>query len=282
MNQEPTAPLRLLCATDFSAASRQAFHHALAIALTRPTELILLHVGPESRDKVPWDRFPEVRETLAAWGRLAPDADKQVVADDLGITVRKMAMRDENPALGILDHLDRHPADLIVMATQPPAGLARLRRQSVAGRLLRAGRSKMLLLPKGCRSLIDEATGEPQLRQLLLPLDHHPDPRDAIALAADWLTPLAPAGLLATTLFIGRGPAPQCVLPGGRGINWQQRRADGPVARTIIDQAATLDAGLVVMATAGRAGWREWLHGSTLERTLRWLGRPLLAIPSPP
>lgn len=276
---EARPALRILCATDFSLASLQAFHHALGMALTRPSALTLLHVGPESRDAVPWDRFPSVHDTLVRWGRLAADSPRTAVEEELGITVRKFAMRDEDPGMGILDHLAQHPADLIVMATRPSVGLARLTHRWVTAQVLRTARCNMLLLPNDCRSLLDEASGAPRLRRLLLPLDHEPDPRDTIALVTDWLLPWCPERLQATTLHVGSGTAPECVLPRPQDIAWERRQLKGPVAPTILAQAQELDVDLVVMPTAAHNGWLQRLRDSTVERTLRWVGRPLLAIP---
>ena len=59
---------RITVTTDFSLESERAFFHALAFAVTKQARLTLLHTGSESRNSVPWERFPGVRETLAGWG----------------------------------------------------------------------------------------------------------------------------------------------------------------------------------------------------------------------
>jgi nucleotide-binding universal stress UspA family protein len=51
--------------SDFTAASENAFAHALAIALLRKTELTILHTGDSPED---WRKFPAVRSTLERWG----------------------------------------------------------------------------------------------------------------------------------------------------------------------------------------------------------------------
>lgn len=56
--------------SDFSKASELAFAHALAIALIRKTELVILHAGPGQLDD--WAQFPPVRKTLERWQVLAP------------------------------------------------------------------------------------------------------------------------------------------------------------------------------------------------------------------
>ena len=67
----PSLPLvrSVVHPTDFSAASENAFAHALAIALVRRTTLKILHVGARRpRAEVPWTSFPAVRTTLERWG----------------------------------------------------------------------------------------------------------------------------------------------------------------------------------------------------------------------
>jgi hypothetical protein len=56
--------------SDFSKASELAFAHALAIALIRRTELVIMHAGRESIGD--WSRFPSVRKTLETWRSPAP------------------------------------------------------------------------------------------------------------------------------------------------------------------------------------------------------------------
>ena len=51
--------------SDFSKASELAFAHALAIALIRKTELVIMHVRRGERED--WSAFPAVRKTLARW-----------------------------------------------------------------------------------------------------------------------------------------------------------------------------------------------------------------------
>ena len=60
--------------TDFSEASRVAFHHALKTALLARSKLTLLHVsgGGDSG----WSDLPGVRETLERWGRLPKGSQK--------------------------------------------------------------------------------------------------------------------------------------------------------------------------------------------------------------
>lgn len=274
-------PLRILCATDFSSASNQAFHHALAFSLYLPTELTLLHVGKESREEVPWDRFPNALEPLIQWGKLAPGSTKLDIEAKLGVKVNKRAMRDEDPAFGIIDHIRKFPTDLLVMNTHPPTGFTRLVKRSVANQVLRDARVNSLLLPKGCRSFIDEHTGASRLSHILWPIDHEPDPRPPMAYALQLLQPMLRSKTTGSTLYVGeRHSRPDYRLPTARDIDWYRLNLNSEIVRSILRAADKTNADLVVMPTAGRAGLTEQVHGSTVEQVLRWLGRPLLAMPA--
>ncbi len=274
-------PLRILCATDFSAVSNQAFYHALAISLHLPTVLTLLHVGEESRDEVPWDRFPDALDALIRWGKIAPGSTKSDIATRLGTTVEKRAMRDEDPAFGIIDHIRKFPTDLLVMNTRPPTGFARLIKRSVAGQVLRDARVNALLLPRGCRSFIDEHSGASQLRHILWPINHEPDPRPPMAYALQLLHPMIGPSTTGSALYVGpRRYRPEYRLPTAHDIDWYRLNLDGEIVPGIFKAADKTDADLVVMPTAGRDGIAEHVQGSTIEQVLRWLGRPLLALPA--
>lgn len=56
---------------------------------------------------------------------------------------------------------------------------------------------------------------------------------------------------------------------------------EGVPARTIDEAARREKAGLIVMATHGRSGWRRFLFGSVADKVIRTTCIPVLAIPPP-
>jgi nucleotide-binding universal stress UspA family protein len=279
----PTAETpHIVCATNFSAASRAAFCHALRIALAQTCRLTLLHVGSYSRETVPWERFPGVRTTLVDWGLLPPEADRQEVGGRFGVQVAKRTMRDEEPAAGVVDFLAQQPANLLVMATEGRSGLPLLGRASVALRVLRATRLPTLLLPGGTPGFVAAASGQVSLARVLVPVDHAPDARQAIAFTTALCGGLAERPTRANALHVGVPEhAPRYLLSDTEKIRWQwQCVPPGEVVAAIVAQAQAEKADLVVMPTAGPSGLRERLVGSTLDRLLSRLGCPLLAIPT--
>ena len=77
--------------SDFSKTSELAFAHALAIALIRRTELVIMHAGRVNIGD--WARFPPVRKTLERWQVLAPGSPRSAVFEKLAVRVTKVSAR---------------------------------------------------------------------------------------------------------------------------------------------------------------------------------------------
>jgi hypothetical protein len=74
--------------TDFSRAGLDAFAHALRLAITAKSLFYIVHIEGETEED-DWEHFPRVREMLAAWGMIAPDAPQIAVVKELGLMVKK-------------------------------------------------------------------------------------------------------------------------------------------------------------------------------------------------
>jgi len=272
---------RILVTTDFSEDSELAFFHGLAFAVARHARFTVLHTGSESRDEVPWDSFPGVRETLAGWGLLDPESPRQRVEEALGVNVMKMAMRDDDPRQGIADYLRRHPTDLLIMATRGRSGWARIIRPSVAESVAHRSRSHTLLLPDRTDGFVDPASGVATLQRVVCVLDPYRDPRHALAFLKAWLP--AFGGVLAEITVVDSGNGDYLndkLLPAVDGQTWTLRRQQGPIADVAAELADEVEPDLVVMSTQGRLGLRGRLAGSNAERILREKQLPLLLIPT--
>ena len=270
----------IVCPTDFSPQSNRGFYHALAVALAEKARLTTLHVGADSRDRVAWQRFPRVRDTLVRWQMLDHAGPRAAVSEQLSIKVHKMAMRDEEPAQGILDFLEENRTDLLVMATGAPQRWGRLWRCSTALRILRGAPTDVLLLPDGSRDLVDPDTGRSRLQRVLLPITPEVDARAAISLVDTLLSKIAAGELSVTALRFGAGEGVRTGDPPDRpGTRWQTIQTTGGVVDGTVAAAERLDVDLIVMTGTGRRTPRE-LQGERLEQVLRRARRPLLAVPA--
>ena len=266
---------KILIPTDFSPDSERAFYHALAFAVARQARLTVLHTGSESRDEVPWEQFPSVRETLSAWDLLPSDAPRTAVAETLNLDVNKIAVRDDDPRQGITEHLRKNPTDLLIMATQGRTGLVRLRHSSVAETVTFQTNSHALLLPDNNPGFVDPQSGNAELQRVLIALTPGRDPRSAIAYLQPWLP--AFGGDQAEIKVLHEGSRSFVLPQNGR---WQLIRRENDSIDAVIDAAETFKPGLVVISGEGRQGLTARLKGSQTDRLLRELKTPLLSLPS--
>ena len=130
--------------TDFSEGSKVAFYHALGAALIASSELTLLNISPDRSAQ--WSDFPGVRETLEKWG-LLPEGSPRSAVGQLGLDVKKVIGGGNGPVDGVLRHLQKHPADLIVLATQQKQGIVPWLGKSVSEPITRQAGEMTLFIP---------------------------------------------------------------------------------------------------------------------------------------
>ncbi len=266
--------------TDFSNDSRVAFEHALKLALLLKTELRIMHVSADS--EADWTDFSGVRETLERWHLLPPGSPRHAVPK-LGIDVEKILAKDPQPVRACLKELERHPADLIVLATHPYEGRMTWLRQAVAEPLARAADTMTLFIPHDAKGFVNSEDGTSQLRSVMIPVALAPSPARALN-TINRFTHLISSGSsgTVTTLHVGSGKAQLQALPESTGWRWNQVNHDGPLVETILRTAKEVHADLIAMTTQGAHGFLDLLRGTTTERVLHGASCPVLAIPASP
>jgi nucleotide-binding universal stress UspA family protein len=267
-------------ATDLSPASERAFAHALAIATIRRASLAILHVGTER--EVDWQAFPRVRNLLERWGLLAPGSSQADVAEKLGVKVTKTAISSHFPAVAVVDYLAEESVDLLVVATDGRDGAARWLRGSVAEAMARRSRTMTLFVPDEVdRSIVSVADGTLTLNNILIPVDHSPDPGAAIEFATRAAAIIGDGQVAITLLYVGaQADMPRMRPADGDGWSFAWMCRDGEPVDEIVAAAAAVKADLIVMPTSGRSGVFEALKGSTTERVLRRARCALLSVPA--
>ena len=281
MNQTPehSSPIldSVLFASDFSAGSQTAFHHALKAALVARSKLTVLHLSPGVA--AAWTEFPGVRETLERWGLLPPDSPRSAVPQ-LGIEVHKVVARAQTPLKSVLDHLKANPVDLIVLATHANDGHAGWMKESITDPLARKAGQMTLYIPDGVPGFVSARDGSVTLDNILIPIASKPDPQPAVAAAARLAAQLQrPRGTF-TLLHIGGSDAlPAVKCPAVPGWEWTKVTRTGDVISGIVETARDGKADLIVMSTDGRNGFLDALRGSHSERILRSSPCPVLTVP---
>jgi nucleotide-binding universal stress UspA family protein len=268
-------------ATDFSAADERAFAHALGVALLTRAELTILHVASDTSSDL--RGFPAVRKTLERWRLLDAGSDQGEVFEKLGVSVQKIGLAGRFPALAVTEYLSQKPTDLLVVATEGRDGVARWLHGSIAEAMARWSRTMTLFVPADSeRSVISSADGNLTLQQVLIPVDHAPDPGMAIEFARRAAEVMSDDKAMITLLHVGdeKGLSSLHLRDGPQWAFARMRREGEPVDE-IAAAAELVEANLIVMPTAGRHGVFDALRGSTTERVLRRARCPVLAVPAP-
>ena len=125
--------------TDFSPAGLDAIAHVLRLAIAAKALFYIVHIerGTELDD---WEHFPRVRETLAAWGMVAPDAPQSAMARELGVMAKKVIVNLDEPVRGVGTFVEQHPCDLLVLMTHARSAPQRWLQGSVAEAAARLAR----------------------------------------------------------------------------------------------------------------------------------------------
>jgi nucleotide-binding universal stress UspA family protein len=264
--------------SDFTPASEVAFVHALKAAVLAKSELTILHVSP--KHELEWTEFPGVRSTLERWG-LLPKHSAQADVAKLGINIKKVQAKHDDPVESVTAYLSTHNTDLIVLATDQQKGRAQWLSQSVAGPIARKSRQMTLFIPKGVEGFVSARDGSVSLTSILIPVAVTPTAQPAVQAAARMASRLNCLEGVFTLVYVGeRADMPQLQLPEVAGWRWSTEIRTGDVIEGIIETALAVNAGLIVLTTEGRNGFLDALRGSHSERILQRTPAPLLAIPA--
>ena len=137
---------KILCPTDFSAASKRALELAVPIAEKFDAQIYLVYVVPVIPYVAPSPTYhfdvPEYQRLLRS------DADKQMaeVAKSVSTVKTHQIFKDGNAADGILKAADENQIDLIVIATAGATGLEHVVFGSVAEKVVRRARVPVLTI----------------------------------------------------------------------------------------------------------------------------------------
>jgi nucleotide-binding universal stress UspA family protein len=223
-----------------------------------------------------WSKFPAVRETLAQWQLLRPGSHPSEIFQKLGVDVVKVSASGD-PVRVSMQQIQKQKPDVVVLATRGTHGLPLWLKPSVAQAIARRTDAMTLFVPQGCRGIVSLG-GVINLRRILLPIDHKPDPREVVIRATRAAEALGDERVEIVLLHVNGTEFPQVDRPEGKAWVWKELRRDGDVVAGILDAAEQAD--LIVMATEGRHGVVDAMRGSVTERVVRGAPCPVLAVPA--
>jgi nucleotide-binding universal stress UspA family protein len=262
--------------TDFGAGSNLAFAHAVQLAMRGKYALSLLNI--DTGNFAPHHTgVGEVVDCLVRWKMAPANSGAEILERKFDLPVLGVTIPAKEVRAGIIDYLDSHPVDLVVIATRQYRGLSRWLERSLAQRTLRRASTLALMIREGAHGFVDPASGALTLERILVPVDDRFDLSGALARLANFIDRLGLA-VDVRLLHIG-ADASQLQLPKG-GKTYPLMLRDGPVAETILSVAQRISANLIAMPTAKRSGVVAALRGSVTAAILddaRW---PVLSIPA--
>lgn len=264
--------------SDFTEESEIAFAHALKIGLAAKANLNIFHVH-QKRDDEEWTEFPGVRDLLVRW-KLLPEGSSRDEVKKLELGVQKIQSFKHDPVISILQFLEKHKMDLVVLTTHQQKGIDRWLHQAIAEPVARGAGQMTLFIPQGKKGFVSLRDGEMNLRRILIPVDQHPSPQAAIDAVSGLVHLFNGHGAELTIVHVGSPTTlPPYHVSKEHDWKWETLVPIGSVVEQILKVAEDRSPDLIVMATQGHHGFLDAIRGSTTERVLREAPCPVLAIP---
>ncbi|NOS76857.1 MAG: universal stress protein [Nitrospira sp.] len=269
---------RILHPSDFSEDSQTGLVHAVKLAMAAQGELSIMHIDPDV-PRAGFEDFPQVRPLLERWGLLPHGSPREQVAD-LGIAIKKTRTVAKNRTEAILQYLAKHPADLLVMATNQHEGLARWQYEGVAEPVARGSQMATLFVPTQVEGFVVKDSGQPKLRRVLVPVSAEYSPQLAIDTTAQLASALGCDNLTVIVVQVGDDRTLHSLrYPIKTGWLWHTMACQGNVVEVILAMGKDFDVDLIVMTTSKQHTLLDLMRGSVTERVLRGARCPLLALP---
>ena len=289
---------KILVPIDFSSFSDKALEFALEIAERFKSNLALLHAVVLFRDDIneeqqlqeyeEWLKMHESRLTSHMHINKKKAAKRE-------IEVETHILRGISPADVILDFLNDHNFDLIVMGTHGRTGLKHLFQGSVAEKIVRLSPVPVLAVHRSVTKF--------QVQKILVPIDFSSYSKEAtdyaIAIAQNLnaqidfihvieqeIHPSFYASGIKSIFQIDKGLKDRVIynmkdfladqISPDIQVNFLVR--EGRAHKEIVDYSKENNSNIIVIATHGLTGLDYILLGSTTEKVIRWANCPVLTI----
>jgi len=257
---------RILCPVDYSAFSRHALDHALAIAQWYGASVTALYVLPQVASLIPagdLGLYPPVALTPDDLRQFRTELETFVA--ESGPRVPTDAVVVEGRTAGEIERLAREiPADLVVMGTHGRSGFDRLMLGSVTERILRKAPCPVLTVPAS----VSATPAPPALfTRILCAVDFSPASLVALAYAESLaeeadahlrlIHALEPASVFEPVVMGG---------PGGPPVDAKVRETARAHLRDAVSQEARIYSQVTETVTVGKA-YREILREAAEHRS---------------
>ncbi len=291
-------PNTILVPIDFSEFSSNALNYAISLAEKFQSKLTLLHAVVLFEDDVNEEERLQEYEELVRRREKNIDAHMKTnlqKAHQKGIAVESIILRSVSAADAILEYLNEHSFDLIVMGTHGRTGLKHIFLGSVAEKVVRLAPVPVLSVHRSVQKF--------DLSKLVVPIDFSIYSKNAaenaISLAKNFGAQVKFIHVVEKDIhpsFYAAGvesifqidtSLQERVIQNMKGFLEEQITSkidsefivkEGRAHREIVEYAQQEKADLIVISTHGLTGLEYLLLGSTAEKVVRWASCPVLTI----
>lgn len=288
----------ILVPIDFSEFSSNALNYAIGLAQKFHSNLILLHAVVLFEDDV---NEEERLEEYEEWVRKrekninAHMKKNELRVNQKGISVDSVILRSISAADAILEYLNDHSCDLIIMGTHGRTGLKHIFLGSVAEKIVRLSPIPVLSVHRSVQDF--------RIENIIAPIDFSIYSKNAadyaISIAENFkaqvnfihviekeIHPSFYASGVESIFQIDTGLQDR-VIQNMQGFLEEQLNSDikprfmvkeGRAHREIVEYAKEEKADLIVISTHGLTGLEYLLLGSTTEKVVRWASCPVLTL----
>ncbi|HEU4685797.1 MAG TPA: universal stress protein [Nitrospira sp.] len=276
-------PPLIVMPTDFQRAAGQAFLHAVTLAKSLRTPLLIMHVikvPVDDRGAAPDSRYLGSLKTAALLelGRLTR------IAKERGVEARPL-LRYGDPVTSIVETALQANAEMIVMGTEGRTGWDRLRLGSTAEGLVREAPCPVLTVHGSLAGQASRPPARVRLRRLLAVTGSSLISEPVLHLIRRLALPLRAAVCMIDVPEPDshdgrRDRSVEKVLIELRnsGIEAEGRRVAGEPVETILAEAAAYEADLIAVGTHAPRGLKRLVLGSVTEALIRRAGCPVLTV----
>lgn len=288
---------RILALTDFSETANLALRQALILAEKTKAEITVLHARLLNED-----RSVKLPKKLAHLELAEDQIDGEIskyieecLGDTNAVTVRHEVIRGHSAYSAILSFLNENPVDLVVIGTHGRTNLEQLLLGSVAEKVVRYAPCPVVTIPRGYHL-------NSSIQTVVVPFDFSEQAHFALQTAVDVTGESAKIELLYvfekekkpafqlqgifsnfTILPEIRAQAQKKVKEITADLNSPSRTikltvSEGVPHKKIAEFVNKKQSDLVIMASQGQVGLDRFLLGSTTERVIRSVYRPILTL----
>jgi nucleotide-binding universal stress UspA family protein len=285
----------VLFPTDFSEGAEPAFPQAVHFADWHDATLHIVNVRTSAQpDDLDTTReFPIPFSTMRGWlERAAGDDGERPSLDD--VEIEQTQIDSSAPAEAIVDYVDEHNIDLVVMGTHGRRGFDRIRFGSVTEEVVRTAPAPVLTVRAQAPS------SSPTVRRVLTPIDFSDASEHALRHAKEIaltygaeidLLHVVDAPMYPSAYELGsfRFPIDEVIDQSEESLADLARdiigvehsvvtAVSGHPVQEILDYVEANDVDLLVMATHGRTGLGRLMIGSVAERVVRQSPIPVFLV----